>query len=269
MDMFTVMTFNLRKDSAMDRSNRWTRRRELVADFIEKSGAAIVGVQELMPSMRLDIASALRGYSVFGEGRCRKYFNEHSDILVNDGEIEVAYTKTFWLSKRPEKLGSRAFLAIFPRICTVCEAKFKDSGRKVRIFNAHFDHISGFARKIAVETILSYMEEFQKKEPLPIILMGDFNVRPGNRVISLLRSCADKYPGLRLEDVYSIAGTEPENACNTYHGFKGKITGKAHLDYIFCSDDLEPVTAYVDHSTQRGRYLSDHYPIVASLRFRA
>lgn len=265
-DSFKVVTFNLRKDSVMDLQNRWTRRRNMVLDFIRNSGASIIGVQELMPSMKQDMVKQLDNYSIFGSGRSRKMFNEHSDILVNNEDVEVDFSKTIWLSKNPEKKGSHAFLAFFPRICTICEVKFKDTGRKIRVFNAHFDHISKWAREIGVEMILSYMAKFQQEEPMPMVLMGDFNVKPTNRLITKLRKNLNEY-GIHLVDAYHYIhrGCSP---INTYHGFKGKRDGTRQLDYIFVSDDLQVLNTYVDRTENHGRYLSDHYPMVATLRFK-
>ncbi len=264
---FKIVTFNLRKDSKMDLHNRWKNRKEMVLDFIQECGASIIGVQELMPSMREDIESHLKNYSIFGQGRCRHLFNEHSDIIVKDDDIEVDFSKTIWLSKSPEKFGSRAFLAIFPRICTICEVKFKETGKKIRVFNAHFDHISKWARAIGVDMILKYMDKFQKEEPLPTVLMGDFNVRPDNPLIFRLRQNLHQY-NIRLVDAYDYIhhGCGPTN---TYHGFKGKKDGTAQLDYIFVSDDLQILNSYVDRTQKNGRYLSDHYPIVATLGFKS
>lgn len=59
-------------------------RRELVTRLIEESGAAIVGVQELMPAMKEDIRRLLTDYSIFGWGRARKRTNEHAAILVHE-----------------------------------------------------------------------------------------------------------------------------------------------------------------------------------------
>ena len=263
---FKVMTFNLRKDSMLDRANRWTYRKAMVADFIRRSGAAIVGVQELMPGMKRDMARALSEYRLFGRGRSRKLFNEHSDILVRSDHLEARFLKTIWLSRHPEKRGSRAFLSVFPRICTICEVTFRDSGKKVRVFNAHFDHISAFARKTGVETILRYMAQYQEEDPMPVVLMGDFNVRPDNPLIRYLRGDLPRYPGIRLVDAYAVVNGQAEQL--TYHGFRGRRFGKARLDYIFVSDDLRVVNTYVDHTEREGRFLSDHYPMVATLQFR-
>lgn len=264
---FKVITFNLRKDSFLDRQNRWNYRKYMVSDFIRKSGAAVVGVQELMPKMKKDIMDNLSEYQLFGKGRSKRLFNEHSDILVRNDNLEAKFLKTIWLSKRPEKFGSHAFLAFFPRICTICEVTFKDSGKKVRVFNAHFDHISGFARKVGLEMILEYMDKFQQESPMPIVLMGDFNVRPDNKLVERLRKNKHRFPNIKLVDAYAYANGQVESL-NTYHGFKGTTKGKARLDYIFVSDDLEVVNTYVDHTAKDGKFLSDHYPIVATLQFK-
>lgn len=264
---FKVMTFNLRKDSRLDRANRWGYRKYMVSDFIRQSGAAVVGVQELMPSMKQDMLRCLEEYRLFGRGRSRRLFNEHSDILVKHDNLEAKFVKTIWLSKHPEKFGSHAFLAFFPRICTICEVTFRDSGRQVRVFNAHFDHISGFARKTGLDMILRYMDQLQQEKPMPMVLMGDFNVRPSNKLISRLRGNLHQYSNIRLVDAYAYANGQAERL-NTYHGFKGNHFGKARLDYIFVTDDLEVVNTYVDHTVKDGKYLSDHYPIVATLQFK-
>lgn len=250
----------------LDRANRWSYRKYMVADFIRQSGAAIIGVQELMPKMKRDMIRNLSEYRLFGRGRSRRLFNEHSDILVRNDNLEAKFIKTIWLSHHPEKRGSRAFLSFFPRICTICEVTFRDSGKKVRVFNAHFDHISGFARKTGVETILRYMDEYQRQDPMPVVLMGDFNVRPDNRLIAFLQENLHRYPNIHLVDAYAFANGQAEQL--TYHGFKGRRFGKARLDYIFVSDDLEIVNTYVDHTARDGKFLSDHYPMVATLRFR-
>ncbi len=266
-ETFKVITFNLRKDSYFDRQNRWRYRKQLVLDFFRESGAAIIGVQELLPAMREDIQSTLSGYSIFGNGRSKKHFNEHSDIIIKNDEVEVDFSKTIWLSKHPEKFGSRAFLSFFPRICTICEVKFRESGRRIRVFNAHFDHISSWARRIGVEIILKYMERFQKQDPMPMVLMGDFNVKPHSKLIQRLSKNLHQYQDIHLVDAYTYC-EHPEKCTNTYHGFKGITGSDAHIDYIFVSSDLEVVNTYVDYQKRQGKYLSDHYPIIATLSFK-
>ena len=84
-----IASFNLRRDSffaARSRVRRWEARRELVARMIRDSGAAIVGVQEMLPSLTVDIPVRLRDYRIFGSGRTKKRLCEHSAILLRGGK---------------------------------------------------------------------------------------------------------------------------------------------------------------------------------------
>ena len=135
-----VISFNVKRDMAFSihKENRWERRRQLVSDLIRASEASIIGVQELLPEMKLDVQRLLNHeYSVFGNGRffgVRSQEDEHADIIVKNQDAQVRFCKTFWLSKNPEKNGSRAYFSIFPRICTVAEITLKNSGRRIRVF---------------------------------------------------------------------------------------------------------------------------------------
>ena len=263
-----VASFNLRHDSplgACSRVRSWKARRELAARMIRDSGAAIIGVQEMMPAMKEDILSRLRGYSVFGSGRTRKLLGEHSAILVRREKAEARFSDTFWLSKHPEKSGSRAYFSAFPRICTVCEVYVEEWQRTVRVFNTHLDHICAPARTLSVRIILEYMHRLNKKEKLPTILMGDMNARPGSKPIRILAENQHNYPDIHLTNIFS--SPRAEEAGNTYHGFKGKRKG-APIDYIFVSEEFEVDRAYVDTSSENGLYPSDHYPLMAVLRLK-
>ncbi len=256
-----VVSFNLKRDSRFG-GHCWKNRRELVAKMIEASGASIIGVQELLPSMKEDIRHLLSDYSVFGLGRTKKMDNEHSAILLHDTDLEMRFSKTFWLSKHPEKCGSRAYFAMFPRICTVCEVFSHELQQNIRVFNTHFDHVCGPARTLGVKIILEYMHRLNQKEKLPTILMGDLNARPGSRPIRILTENLHSYADIHLNSIYGSPAAE--KISNTYHGFTGRSKG-APIDYIFVSDEFMVEDAYVDTTCEDGRYPSDHFPLVAVL----
>ena len=260
-----VASFNVKHDFFFAGSHRWEQRRELVARFIRESNAAIVGVQELMPRMKEDILSRLRDYRIFGSGRTRRLTNEHSAILMRKGGLTPGFSDTFWLSKHPEKSGSRAYFSAFPRICTVCEAYVEEFGRSIRVFNTHFDHLCAPARTLSARLILEYMHRLNGREKMPTILMGDMNAHPDSKPIRLLSGNRHGYDDVRLINIFS--GPRAQDAHNTYHGFKGKQKGTP-IDYIFVSEEFEVDQAYVDTSSENGRYPSDHYPLVAVLRLR-
>jgi endonuclease/exonuclease/phosphatase family metal-dependent hydrolase len=265
-----VASFNLKCDVHFGHKHRWRDRRQDAAQYIRQCGASIVGVQELLPQMKEDVQQMLTNYSVIGWGRyqgAKPSSDEHSDIIVNNDDMTVSSYKTFWLSKHPEEGCTRAYFSIFPRICTVAEIVVNDSNQRIRVFNTHFDHICGPARVLGVRIILQYMSRFNSIDPLPTILMGDMNCTRNSRPIRILRENRHGYQNVHLQDVYSILGQNQLN--NTYHGFKGKRkTSKSPIDYIFVSDDFEVMQVEIDNGKIENRFVSDHYPILATLRLK-
>lgn len=261
-----VISFNLKRTMRFHTPNSWYRRRELVARVIEESGAAIVGVQEMLPAMKEDIRRLLADYRIFGWGRTRRQTGEHSAILVHAPDLRATYDETFWLSKHPNKWGSRAYFAMFPRICTVCEVYSEELGRKIRVFNTHFDHICGPARTLGVHIILDYMHRYNLREKMPTILMGDLNARPGSKAVKMLTNNLHPYADIHLTSVYSRF--DKSRIYNSYHAFRGKCKGSRPIDYIFVSDDFQIEEAYMDTTNMNGRYPSDHFPLVAVLALK-
>lgn len=263
-----LISFNLKHDLPLFKKHRWPQRRELAAELIRRSGADIIGVQELTPYMRQDLEELLRDeYDIAGFGRYygtnRRDDDEHSDILVRRSTAQLHYCKTFWLSNSPEKYGSRGLLAAYPRICTVAEVQLLQSQSKVRIFNTHFDHISGPARNLAARIILQYMQELDDREPMPKVLMGDLNASYESRAVKILRENRHDYP-FRLQDVYEkfIMGTP----VGTYHHFAGKIKpGRSPIDYIFVSEEFEVLSSRISAFSFQGEYPSDHFPLIADV----
>ena len=261
-----VVSFNLKRASRFSHKNNWQRRKEIISRLIQNSGAAIIGVQELLPSMRTDMLSLLQDYSAFGFGRSKHLTNEQSAIILRNNDAAVRYDKTFWLSKHPEKQGSRAYFAQFPRICTVCEVYIKPLDRTVRVFNTHFDHICGPARTLSARIILDYMHQLNRKEKMPTILMGDMNAGPNSKPIRILSENLHHYPDIHLTNIYDCV--QQEQICGTYHGFRGGQKGKP-IDYMFVSDDFAVENLSIDRSSLNGRYPSDHFPLIVTLRFKA
>ncbi len=266
-----VVSFNLKRDASMGKKNKWNDRKDIAADIIKKSGASIIGVQELLPTMKNDFKNILNNqFTIIGEGRyggSKPSNDEHSDIIFKNDKIEVIEHKTFWLSKKPEKQCSRGTLAVFPRICTVAEVLIKDTNQKIRVFNTHFDHISWIARKLGVRIILEYMNRFNNIEPMPTILMGDLNCKPDSKAAKILRYNLHNYKSIHLNDVYTRC--DKNEMCNTFHNFKGiKDNRKQPIDYMFVSDDFEIEKTYISTEDYNGQYPSDHYPLVALLKLK-
>ena len=269
--LIKVVSFNLKRNMAMAKKNKWEDRRELAAGLINELDAGIVGVQEMLPTMKSDFGKIFDDkFTIIGKGRyggTKPSNDEHSDILLNNDKIEILAYKTFWLSKHPERPCSKAFLACFPRICTVAEILLKDSNQKIRVYNTHLDHISGFARKMGVKIILEYMDRYNNIESLPTILMGDMNSTPKGKAVQILRNNLHDYKSIHLTDVYThYSNGKP---FNTFHNFKGTQNKKKNpIDYMFVSDDFEIKKSYISTESYNGQYPSDHYPLVALLKLK-
>ena len=258
-----IMSFNLRRDPFYTKRFVWGNRRDGVIEIIRQSDADIIGVQEMTPEMKKDLETKLDEFSIFGTGRSRKLLGEYSGILVRNETVEVLSNHTFWLSKNPDKQGSHALLAPFPRICTTIEVYLKRSKQRMRVFNTHFDHISWFARKLSAQTILKYIRDYNSKDPLPVILTGDFNAKPYSKAIKMLIT-SNEYVSLNnIFTAFDISDTY----INTYHGFSDRLS-KYPIDYIFFSNDFVVNDFQILKNKPNGEYPSDHFPILARLQIQ-
>ena len=155
--------------------------------MIAESDAAIIGVQEFLPKMRQDLKTLLDGYSIFGKGRLSGKDpgnDEHSDIIIKNNDVEVASCTTFWLSKHPD-VPSRAYFAGLSKNLHRCrgedQKEWKDAcGYSTPILTM----LSPFARTFGAKMILEQIHRFNQTDPLPTIVMGDFNAKPNSKAVS-------------------------------------------------------------------------------------
>ena len=249
---FTIATFNMRRDVFFDGRNRWKYRYPAIAEYIRHSGIDIIGTQELTSVMKGELAALLPGYTFIGHGRSRRLGGEHTDIIVRDDCASLCCENSFWLSKRPDRPGSRALFAMLPRICTVAELKLHSSGQRIRVFNTHFDHLSRSAKMLGIRVLLRFLREADERETLPTVITGDLNFSPTSKMTDML--CRGVF-GLRS----AFDGDE-----GTLNFFRhGSCTYRC--DHIFISGEFIIQKAYIDRFLPDGRLLSDHYPLVASL----
>jgi len=251
-----VMTFNLRRSSLFDGRNAWRYRKGRAASAIAATDADIVGTQEGSRSMLLELNAMLPQYAWVGEGRRGGALDETNAILYRADRWKPERSGTFWLSDAPERPGSRAWGAAFPRICTwALFRSVQDEGARWAVFNTHLDHISAQARRRGIALVSKRARDIA--EGVPLVLTGDFNAKPDSDVAQLLRA-----EGWRsaLDDVPAAGAT--------FHGFRGGGERGRPIDYIFCRGNFEDIEAAVDRDRYGGRYPSDHYPVYARLRWR-
>jgi len=267
-----VMTFNIRYGTADDKADSWPNRREMVFDVLRRHDPDVVGLQEALRFQIDEIRAALPQYAEIGVGReDGKTEGEYSAILYRKDHLALDDSGTFWLSDTPEVPGSITWGNACTRICTWGRFIAKDSGRAFYLFNTHLDHVSQFSRDKSAVLLAQRIRD--RKHPDPVILTGDFNMGEKNPVVRYFKGeqelpVADN--GLSenpipLVDTFRVLHADTAEV-GTFNGFKGNGSGDK-IDYILAQPGTTVIRAEILRDSKDDRYPSDHFPVIAVLRF--
>jgi len=180
-----VMTFNIRYANPDDGEDYWEYRKDDVVDLIAHYNPAAVGIQEGLLHQVNYLQEGLANYKMIGVGRDDgKSKGEYSSIFYDTIQLTLIEEETFWLSETPEKV-SVGWDASMERICTYGLFEDKGSGKRLFIYNAHFDHLGALARLQSAALILNIIES-KNMEDLPVVFMGDLNSEIGDPPIELI-----------------------------------------------------------------------------------
>jgi endonuclease/exonuclease/phosphatase family metal-dependent hydrolase len=249
-----VMTFNLRVNVQSDGVNAWPNRVDKVSEVIRTHNPVIFGTQEGTLEMINDLNKELPDYHCFGQGRLGGKEGEFNAIYYKESAVEPLDTETFWLSENPSEPGSISWESSLPRICTVAHFQI-GTGIEFLFYNTHLDHLSQDARENGIKLIIEHVENNLESMKLPIILMGDFNSEPTNKVISILDN---KSPLISSYQNMTNVGT-------TFHNFTGREEGSP-IDYIYFSDNIIIKEVGIDRNKYNDGYPTDHYPVWADVK---
>lgn len=263
--MLRVMSLNLRVHTVVDLWNAWPFRASAVAEMMLRHAPDLIGTQEGLPRMLRTLDAKLQGYARIGQGRQGDDTDEHCVIYYRTATLQLLDHGQFWLSRTPHQ-PSRDWGAACIRYCTWGQFCFTEHPNVTfRFYNTHLDHVSPPARIQSARVLWETIEAHNEALPLPVLLGGDFNARPNEEVMRFLRGQL-AWDGLRpkLCDAAHAVGVNPGR---TFHGFRGEKSGSANepIDYLFTSPEWQVEHFTVDRSKVRGRYPSDHYPLVIQL----
>lgn len=251
---FTVVTSNIRYGTANDGPDAWPQRRHMLVDLLTAQQPAILGVQEALAAQVDFLQQHLPHHQQLGVGRDGGRKGEFSALFVDTRRFEVLDSGTFWLSPTPEVTGSVGWDAALTRICTWAQLRDREGGASLRVYNTHFDHRGGGARLHSAELIAARIAA----APGPCLLLGDFNTGEGTPPLRALREA-----GMRdtFRDLHPDA-----TAVGTFHGFKGATQGNK-IDYVLAGAGIETETASILSAPgPNGRWVSDHHPVLATVR---
>ncbi len=260
---FRVLSFNVRYDNPDDGPNSWTQRRDLVVETIVDQEADVICLQEVLAPQVNELCAALPDYGFVGAGREDGFARgEYVPIFYSKDRFLLVDEGHFWLSDFPERAGSVGWDAALPRVVTWVQLRFKDAPlAQLRVLNVHFDHRGERARLESAKLIRRLVESMGG---VPVVVLGDFNCVPGSAPHRTLTE--DRRNLTALVDAMAVCKTL-ENV-GTYHGFTGRPS-RGRIDWIMLNRRLEPLSAEVDRREWEGRYPSDHFPVAATVGFRA
>lgn len=264
MSAITVMSFNLKRDLLPFGPHTWQKRAAEAAGLILEAKPDILGTQELTEAALGDLERLLPQYQWVGEGRGGGSKGEYTAIFFLRERFRLVEHQTFWLSRTPER-PSRDRTTPFPRICTWCEIQPVDQPEKtLRVYNTHLDHISYFARVRGLREILRRISSQYRKDPGPVLLMGDFNATPNSRTLRRwIAADLEESAGLMRDCYWALLQQEQEIGCS-HHGFTGRVKG-APIDYIFASRELTVSQVEILRRRRETGFPSDHYPVAARM----
>lgn len=254
-----VMSFNIRYDAASDGENRWEIRKGMVVGLIRWHGAHFIGAQEVLYNQLAYLSNSLKGYGFIGVGRDDgRMKGEYACIFYDSSRYERVRDSTFWLSPTPDSI-SRGWNAAIRRICTYGLFRSKSTGRMIWVFNTHFDHIGDTARLESARLIISRIEKLNAGHGWPVVLMGDFNARPGQPPILHLSS--------HLSNARNVSMDPPYGSADTWNAFRFDAPPDGWIDHIFVSPGMR-VRKYATLTDSYDRkYPSDHFPVMAVLQW--
>lgn len=268
-----VMTFNIRYGTAPDGENAWEKRRSLLLATIKARNPEVLCLQEALRGQIDEIREAIPEYAEAGVARDDgKTKGEYAAILYRRDALRLENEKTFWFSETPDVPGSIAWGAKLPRICTFALLADRSSGRMLHVFNVHLDHQSARSRTMSAQLLAEAV--LQTRMPgVPAVICGDFNEGEGGPVVFFLTGKADRAtdearaaraPSPGMADTFRIIRPS-DNGVGTYHAFTGRREGEK-IDFVLVDRDVPIVDAGIDHTSEAGRYPSDHFAVWARIR---
>lgn len=196
-------------------------------------------------------------YAFVGEARTEDplYGLEATPVYYRKDKYELLDSGTFWLNESGIK-GELGWDAAYPRICTYCLLRHRNTEEIFLFMNTHLDNKGREAREKGFELIIAKAKELGA-DRYPLIITGDMNTAENDEkgLYEKLLSFGD------IGDVRHIAA-ETEGGVT----FRSSKSGYP-IDYIFVSKkNTRPMKYSILREAFEGKYVSDHFGIYAEIR---
>jgi endonuclease/exonuclease/phosphatase family metal-dependent hydrolase len=255
-----VMTFNIRTAAGRDGQDAWPFRKELVAETIDRFDPEVVGLQEVLGEQTAYLENALPQYRWLGVDRGLNGgtgLSEATPIFYRYDVLAPIESGTFWLGDPPRATSRRRRGS---RIVTWARFHHLETAQQIYVFNTHFSPREGPRQLDAVARINERIATLPPGSA--VVVMGDFNAYAGSSETWRVATSRG------LGDAWELAG-ERHGPAVTSNGFGPPPEWEgARIDWILVGGPIDvPSISTIVHSVG-GRYPSDHYPVMATLRVR-
>ena len=243
-----LLSYNVRYATLDDGPDAWSERRDGVADLVRSATPDVVCFQEVWETQFEDLADRLPDYTWVRE---RTSSGEHTPVAYRTDRLSVVDREVFSLSETPSDRHAMDWETTVPRVTTAARLRGDDAAFVAA--STHLDHGSEWARRRGAALLA---ERFGDR-PVPTVMAGDFNCTPADPPYRAMTEA-----GFRdaRDDADASAGPE-----TTFNDFDGPQTGR-RIDHVFVAGDLDVDRLEVlSDRDDRGRYPSDHFPVLAEL----
>ena len=255
------MSWNVRYYNLRDGLDAWPNRKEWAVDLINRTKPDIIGLQEVVQRQMTDLQKGLKEYDSYGVGRDDgKIKGEYAPIFYRRDRFKLLQKSTFWLSKTPDKVGSRDWDAAITRIASWVLLEDLTNGQQLLFVNTHFDHRGRTARLESARLLRRRLQSTFADHAA--ILSGDFNALPDAPPIAALTQESNDEP--RWFDSRSLSKSRYTGPDSTWNGFRAVQPGR-RIDYIFVTDAVQVLSHNTIAEQRDGRFPSDHLPVVAEM----
>ncbi|MBR6826020.1 MAG: InlB B-repeat-containing protein, partial [Oscillospiraceae bacterium] len=256
----SYMSFNIR--CGEDPSpNTVSERTPRVKTYLANYQPDIIGLQEVTPTWKTVLGTALSGYS--SEFKYRDSSGkEAAPLYWKTSKFNVMEKGTFWLSPTPDTM-SLGWGASINRTCSYAVLQPKNTDIIILAYNTHLDHKSTQAQIEGIKLIKSRIDTMETKyrgkgySAIYTFVTGDFNAKP--------TADAGKYlAGTMVESRNNAVSLGTPVNQNTYSAYKE--TPSQIIDYIYVSRNVDVKTYKVTLDKVNGQAVSDHYGLFGTMR---
>lgn len=286
-----VLSYNVRYANRGDHHDAWHDRRDAVGRLVRFHRPDIAAFQEPIAEQRRDLRERLPGYTFVGRGRNATGDGEGCPIAARSDRWETVDDGTFWLSETPAE-PSIDWDAAHPRIATWARIRGRRGTTdnaigadttELLVVNTHFDHVSARARRESARLLRERLPTLATaterdasvgdgtSRSVPVVFVGDLNCTPGSDPYRILLGDEPENGGaaeiddrLTLRDAAEIADLR-HGPATSLTDFARLIDGQ-RIDHALVSAGVDVAAfATLADRDDRGRYPSDHLPILSRL----